>query len=407
MYTPFAKPNVNRAHKHRHERTQNAATTSDWNMKSICFALFLLWRHINFSFNKSFPIEFRTRWFLFISFVLPILPLVSARARSLSFSLFLILCVWHVLAFYLDWKRSEWKKIDEKKNQFFAKQKNLCLFFVLLLFIHWICRSAIIYWQMDWFIENVILPKASQNLRCGHSIHAARYCWTNYREKKSQFSFFFSGFNLAQSVRRGLLIIFWQVFSSHVPYSPCTCTYEHGNHNGSQWTDKARWNINQFGQEIETLYLHIFCFGFGLSFHVWCEVRTYSAYRHVMEFHHNFCSPLFHRLLLCQLFACGSGTHKNAHLLACQLYVCKIIPRCWRRRCDLTFLVFICSQATVWWAEYVIDCFCKSFQIWSNFWFLTNFGNATDETANGMMWCWLWCKLQIHIFDVQLNARCG
>lgn len=226
-------------------------------------------------------------------------------------------------------------------------------------------------------------------------------------EKKNHNFHFFSGFNLAQSVRRGLLIIFWQVFSSHVPYSPCTCTYEHGNHNGSQWTDKARWNINQFGQEIETLYLHIFCFGFGLSFHVWCEVRTYSAYRHVMEFHHNFCSPLFHRLLLCQLFACGSGTHKNAHLLACQLYVCKIIPRCWRRRCDLTFLVFICSQASVWWAEYVIDCFCKSFQIWSNFWFLTNFGNATDETANGMMWCWLWCKLQIHIFDVQLNARCG
>lgn len=120
-------------------------------IKSICFALFLLWRHINFSFNKSFPIEFRTRWFLFISF-------------SLILDLRVCVCVRHcgVLAFYLDWKRPEWKKTRRKKNDFFCQTK-MTVFLVLLRFIQCITsvkriyvrygiRSAIFHWQMVWCI---------------------------------------------------------------------------------------------------------------------------------------------------------------------------------------------------------------------------------------------------------------
>lgn len=97
--------NVSSAFASQTHETTTTTTTSD-KKHMLCAAL--LWRHINFSFNKSFPIEFRTRWFLFISFILV---------------LNLFVCVCGILAFYLDWNRSGKKR----ENSIFSQTK-MCIF---------------------------------------------------------------------------------------------------------------------------------------------------------------------------------------------------------------------------------------------------------------------------------------
>lgn len=109
---------VNQSMRHCTTEKSNHYTLGWWwrrrrqwlNKKPYALRCFCCWRHINFSFNKSFPIEFRTRWFLFISFI-------RSHSQLGCVCVCHVVCVCGVLAFYLDWKRPEWKKQRHKWNK--------------------------------------------------------------------------------------------------------------------------------------------------------------------------------------------------------------------------------------------------------------------------------------------------
>lgn len=91
--------------------------------------------------------------------------------------------------------------------------------------------------------------------------------------------------NWSKSVAPQIRIIFSGAVGCFGPHSGA---HEYRNHSDSPQTDKARLNINQFGQEIETLDLHIlFLFWSHIIIIIRFLVSVFGL-QHVMEFRYNF-----------------------------------------------------------------------------------------------------------------------